>query len=248
MNTLDALQIIGLNEKESAVYTALLQLGRTSAYSVAEKSGLKRPTAYVILEALIKKGLANRVPRERKQLYVAVSPDQAFAVAEEKLSLAKQKLPELAAMTKGESTKVRAIYFEGVEGIKQLIEYRVKEMREKEIVGFWATDKSVDPGLSRYFKEEWGPLCGKLGITMRGVVPDDPTLKFYRDVDAKYGRVMKTVPPEQYSSEVAIDVLGDLVRIQDYKNLQGVVLENADVAKTVREIFEMVWKSLPNKN
>jgi DNA-binding MarR family transcriptional regulator len=247
MNIPDALHTIGLNEKEAAVYMALLQLGRASAYSVAEKSGLKRPTAYVVLEALIKKGLAARVPRERKQLYIAVSPDQAFAVAEEKLVLAKQKLPELAAMTKGESTKVRTIYFEGVEGIKQLVEYRVKEMRGKEMVGFWATDKNVDPELSRYFKEEWGPLSGKLGITMRGIVPDDPALKFYRDVDAKYGRTMKTVPPEQYSSEVAIDVLGDLVRIQDYKNLQGVALENIDVAKTMREIFEMVWKSLPEK-
>lgn len=55
---------------------------------------------------------------------------------------------------------------------------------------------------------------------------------------------MKIVPPAQYSSEVAIDVVGDIVRIQDYKNLQGVALENADVAKTMREIFEIVWKSL----
>ena len=55
---------------------------------------------------------------------------------------------------------------------------------------------------------------------------------------------MKVVPYEQYSSDVAIDVLGDIIRIQDYKNLQGVALENADVAKTVREIFEMAWRSL----
>ncbi len=55
---------------------------------------------------------------------------------------------------------------------------------------------------------------------------------------------MKVVPTESYSSEVAIDTLGDLVRIQDYKNLQGVAIENADVAKTVREIFEMLWQKV----
>lgn len=241
MEMSEALQAIGLNEKESAVYTALLQLGRGSAYAIAAKSGLKKPTTYVILEQLIEKGLARRVPRVKKQLYVSTSPEQAFAAAEERLATAKEKLPELLAITKGRESKVNALYFEGVSGIKEMMEYRIKEMARKEMVGFWATDKGVDPELTRYFKEEWGPKVSKLGITMRGIVPDDPALKDYREADRKYGRKMRVVPQAAYSSEVAIDTLGDIVRIQDYKNLQGVALENAEVAKTVREIFEMVW-------
>jgi sugar-specific transcriptional regulator TrmB len=241
MEITEALQIIGLSEKESAVYTALLQLGRASAYSIAIKSGLKKPTTYVVLDELIKKGLATRVPREKKQQYMARPPEEAFAVAQEKLDLAKRKLPELLAITKGQDTKVNTIYFEGANGIKQLMEYRLKEMKGKEMVGFWATDKNVDPELREYFKNDWGPMVSKLGITMRGIVPNDPKLAEYRDADATYGRTMKVVPFDSYSSEVAIDTLGDLVRIQDYKNLQGIAIENADVAKTVREIFEMVW-------
>jgi hypothetical protein len=53
---------------------------------------------------------------------------------------------------------------------------------------------------------------------------------------------MKVVPFSEFSSEVAIDVADNVVRIQDYKNLQGIAIENADVARTMREIFEMVWK------
>lgn len=244
MDTKEALQMLGLNEKESAVYLALLQLGRAAAYSVAVKSGLKRPTTYVILEELIKKGLVVQVPREKKQLYIARPPEEAFAVAQERLDLAKQKLPELLALTKGKATKVNTIYFEGANGIKQLMEYRLKEMEGQEMVGFWATDKGADPELRDYFKNDWGPMVSKLGITMRGIVPDDESLKDYRAADATFGRTMKVVPTESYSSEVAIDTLGDLVRIQDYKNLQGVAIENADVAKTVREIFEMLWQKV----
>lgn len=234
--------MIGLTEKQSAVYMALLQLGKASAYSIATKSGLKKPTTYVILDELIKKGLVDQVPRVKRQQYVARPPEEAFGIAQEKLDLAKAKLPELLAMTKGEATKVNTIYFEGENGLKQLMEYRLKEMKGQEMVGFWATDKNVGPELRRYFKEEWGPLVSKLGITMRGIVPNDPALKDYREADADFGRTMRVVSTESYSSEVAIDTLGDLVRIQDYKNLQGVAIENADVAKTVREIFEMVWK------
>jgi hypothetical protein len=32
------------------------------------------------------------------------------------------------------------------------------------------------------------------------------------------------------------------VKIEDYKNLQGVAIENQDVAKAFKQIFEMVWK------
>lgn len=241
METKDALQIIGLNDKESAVYMALLQLGRSSAYGIAQKSGLKKPTTYVILDELIKKGLVQKVPRVRKQLYVAQSPEQAFALAEEKLNLAKQKLPELLAMSKGEETKVSTLYFEGVEGIKQMLEYKLKELDGKEMLGFWATDMNAPKELQDYFKTGFAQNNKKHHIAMRGIVPTHESLKEYREADAAFGRTMKAVPYEQYSSEVAIDTVGDLVRIQDYKNLQGVIIENKDVAKTVREIFEMTW-------
>ena len=89
IKTIEALQNIGLSEKEAKVYLALLQLGRTSAYAVAEKSGLKKPTAYVILGELMHKGLALKIPRNKKQLFIAKQPDEFFALVEERLNSAK---------------------------------------------------------------------------------------------------------------------------------------------------------------
>ena len=244
MEIREALEVIGLNDKESAVYTALLQLGRASAYSIAVKSGLKKPTTYVVLDELIDKGLVVRVPREKKQLYIARSPEEAFGVAQEKLDLAKKKLPELLALTKGQKTKVSTLYFEGVVGIKRLLEYRLKEFNGKELLAFWATDRNTPQELKDYFKNEYAEKYKRYRIPMRGIVPADERLQSYREADAKYNRTMKIVPYEQYSSEVAIDTIGDIVRIQDYKNLQGIAIENADVAKTIREIFEIMWSKL----
>lgn len=241
MDISEAVATLGLNDKQTAIYIALLQLGKGSAYSIADKSGLKRPTTYVILEELIAKGLAERIPRARKQQYRAISPEQAFGALEEKLALAKAKLPELLAMTKGSDTKVSAVYFEGLKGIKQVMEYKQKENKGKELVGFYATSRELPKELTEYF-DEWNEKNRELGITMRGIVPDHESLLYHRKRDAEWGRQMKIVPYKQFSSEVAIDVSGDVVRIQDYKNLQGLAIENVDVAKTMREIFEMVWK------
>src|SRR3989344_5559030 len=199
MEIREALEVIGLNDKESAVYTALLQLGRASAYSIAVKSGLKKPTTYVVLDELIDKGLVVRVPREKKQLYIARSPEEAFGVAQEKLDLAKKKLPELLALTKGQKTKVSTLYFEGVVGIKRLLEYRLKEFNGKELLAFWATDRNTPQELKDYFKNEYAEKYKRYCIPMRGIVPADERLQSYREADAKYNRTMKTVPYEQYS-------------------------------------------------
>ncbi|MDB4991829.1 MAG: transcriptional regulator TrmB [Parcubacteria group bacterium] len=240
MDISESLSVLGLNDKQKAIYLALLQLGKGSAYSLADKASIKRPTAYVILGELIDKGLAERVPRARKQLYRPISPEQAFAVAEERFSLAKEKLPELLAMSKGADTKVNVLYFEGLKGIKQVMEYKRDEDKGKEILGFYATSKNLPPELTEFF-DEWNAKNTRRRITMRGIVPDHDSLADYRESDEKHGRVMKVVPHSEFSSEVGIDISDRIVRIHDYKNLQGIAIENADVAKTMREIFEMVW-------
>lgn len=241
MNIPEALAVLGLNDKQVAVYIALLQLGKGSAYSIADKAGIKRPTTYVILGELIDKGLAERVPRVRKQIYRPISPEQAFATAQEKLSLAKEKLPELLAMTKGADTKVNVLYFEGLKGIKQVMEYKRDEDKGKEMVGFYAKAENLPKELTEYF-DEWNAKNKRRQITMRGIVPDHTSLVSHRAKDKEIGRDMKVVPKSQFSSEVAIDISERIVRIHDYKNLQGIAIENVDVAKTMREIFEMVWK------
>ncbi len=51
------LSALGLSQKEATVYVALLELGTASVQAIARRADLVRPTTYVILEALTKKGL-----------------------------------------------------------------------------------------------------------------------------------------------------------------------------------------------
>lgn len=76
MEIVDVLKTAGLDEKEAQVYLGLLELGTASVQLIASKAGLKRPTTYLILDSLQAKGMVSIIPRAKKALYTAESPEK----------------------------------------------------------------------------------------------------------------------------------------------------------------------------
>lgn len=239
MTIQESLRDFGLNEKEARVYVSLLELGQATAYAVAERSGLKRPTVYVVLDELRQKSLVLKVPHAKKQLFAAKPPDEFFGEAEERLRRAWRVLPELLALTSGVK-KPRTLYFEGLKGMEDLANYGMERMRDKEIVGFYAEAGDASPELLKIF-DDYNNGLKQNRITERGIVPDNPNLKYWRDTDAEYGRTMKVVPSATYSARNSIEIGDTFVRIMAFKDLQGIIIENEDITRAMKQIFEMVW-------
>ena len=246
----ETLKLLGLSEKQSRVYSALLELGIGSAKAVALRSDLKRSTTYVILDELIDLSLAMIVPRSKKKHYRALHPDIFLEKRKQELSKVEKKMPEIEAFMKkaGIQEKPTVMFFEGVDGIKEILNYKIEEMSGKTIYGFYATgDKKVQERFG-YFKSEERKR-GKLNIRAKGIAPDDPeNLEMYRDSDKQTGREIVTLPKEVYSSNIAIEIGESWVKTNDFKNLQGLIIENPDFAKTMREIFDLLWKHLKKPN
>src|SRR3989344_1460789 len=241
MDIQEALRNFGLNDKEARVYVALLELGQTTAYAIAERSGLKRPTVYVILDDLRQKGLVLKIPHAKKQLFTAKSPEEFFRETEERLHVSRKVLPELLSLTSGKN-KPKTLYFEGIKGIQDITHYGMERMKNKEIVGFYAEAGDASPELVKIF-DNYNNKLKENHITERGIVHDHPNLKRWRDTDKEYGRNMKIIPAETYSARNSIEIGDTFVRILAFRDLQGVIIENDAIAETMRQIFEMVWKS-----
>lgn len=242
MNLIESLKYLGLNEKEAQVYIALLGLGSASVYSIAKASGLKRPNTYVVVDELVKKGAINEVPRIKKQLYQAKSPEELIAQVENRFELIKQKLPELKALVKGQEIKPRVFFFEGKAGLQQTINYGLKRMSKKEVVGFYATTNKTAAEMFDNFKD-FNDNIKNFNIKLRGVAPEVEELKHFRTTDKEYGREFKTLKKEVYSPTVSLEMGDTYVKIQDFDNLQSVIIENPNITKTMKQIFELVWKS-----
>jgi sugar-specific transcriptional regulator TrmB len=239
---LSVLLNIGLNEKQAQVYLALLKLGKGSAYAISEESGLKKPTTYVILDELVNKGAAHRIPRVSKRIYKPVPPESLIHDAELRIAETKNLLPALNSIGKPSPEKMNVLHFEGLKAFKEALYYRVDECKGKEIVGFYAEAKDMSPRLLEIC-EEYNKYCADNNIILRTFVPDHESLVQFRKTDALFRRIISILPYSIYSSSVSIDTFSNLVRIVLNRNNQVVIIENNDLAKTIKEIFEMMWKN-----
>ena len=248
MELQSALKNLGLNEKEAKVYLALLQLGTTTAYSVADRSGLKKPTTYVILGQLVEKGFAKNIPRAKKQLFAPESPEDILSVAEEKFLHTKSALPELMALRKGDKEKTNVSYFEKLEGIKQAHDFLIKTMKQKpeekrEYVGFYAHAEDAGPEVVKWFdyvnNEHKKHRIRRKAITVHHPIIINKYL--FPEYCEQYFVKVKALDPEKYFSNMEIAVFDRYVLMYSQKYLQAVLIENPDAAVVFLQIFEMVW-------
>lgn len=127
------LRKLGLKEKEVAIYLAALELGYSPVQLIARQAGVSRPTAYEIINELIKKGLMRESKRKgltkgEKNLFSAESPDKLLGL----LRVQKREIEEKEREFIRIISALRAKYylagqseirsFEGAEGLKVLLD------------------------------------------------------------------------------------------------------------------------------
>lgn len=238
------LKKLNLSEKEARVYLALLELGPSTPYKIAKRSRLKRPTAYVIAEELVEKGLIVQMTGEKKKQYIARSPESYIEDVETRVRDAKKVLPELMALQRKQSEKPNVLYFEGFEGLKQAYEYKLKDFNGKEIVGFFARADEIEKELHEQVFFPWNEAKYKNNISVRGFTVDDPGLAEYNKFfGTERGKInAKFLPETLYSADCSIESFEWGVRIVIMKSKQAIIIESFELAKALREIHDLLWE------
>ena len=107
---------LGFSENESKIYLALLELGNTNVSSIANKSGIKRTSCYVILEGLLHKGLVTKTQLKGKAQYLAEPPERLLQLIQERSEIIKSVLPEFKSLYNLSETKPKIRFYEGKKG------------------------------------------------------------------------------------------------------------------------------------
>ena len=239
MDLTKTLSNIGLSDKEARLYLSLLEYNEVLPSVLSRKSGIKRPTTYVILEQLKARGLVSQVRRGGSMYFRALSPYSLLDDQHEKYSALEEALPELLQLnSRFESTPQMTLY-EGEKGIVRIMEDTLTTSTE---LLCWA-DVSLATGtiLSDYY-----PSCVKKKvareISLRGIFCDDKKAREFQKRGTEELREVRLISKKKFPFKNEINVYDDKVAIISHADRVGVVLQNSAIADTQRSIFELGWE------
>lgn len=245
------LEGLGLAKKEAAVYMAVLQLGQASVQTIARKAGIVRPTAYVILDSLIQKGLTKKGLVGKKTVFIASSPEELDILIRNKETEAKEQreklqqlLPELRALFALSDERPSIRLFEGKEGLKNLQREFVEASNEP-MVGMDAEDMMDElfPRHSEEFHKQIRQIRLQAGISSRNIYTSSKGPRVTKKDDAANLLESRFMPPDVLPISASFAVHGSLLSIVSFRNkIIGVLIEHPDIANSFRAIFESTWK------
>ena len=239
-----ALIDLGLTDKEARVYIALVSLGESVVYVIADRAGLKRPTAYVTLNSLVQKGFAKRIPKARKQLYFPVSPDEVYAQARERLRNSERILPELRAMTQaGQSGKVQTTCYEGQDQVLQAF-MDTLNYGNCEVNGWLSEQPWRSTGGKGWWHSEYRPQRLAQNIYHRFIVPNAPSMQTYaqEDVESLKKEVLVVYDKEYQPKADILLYGGSKTLITSFHEKMGVIIESTLIYETLSAMFEREWR------
>ncbi len=235
------LQNLGLSEKEAITYMALLQLGKSTVVSIAKTAGLKRPTVYVVLDELKKKGLVSEVPEKGRTLYSPEDP----AVLEQNIKHSLDDFKDLLPMFRAQfsrGTKPTIKYYEDKDVIYNL--YLNEIFPAKKIYFYGTSVKKINttwPDMFRVWDSYWWSSKKKQPKNVLEIVGNEPDDIAY----AKYyigQREIRIIPKgKKFLADNA--VADNKILITSFDPLFAVLIESPALADTYRVLVELAWES-----
>ena len=250
------LQKIGLSEKDSEVYLACLELGTQPASVIARKAGLKRPTTYLILEELLKKGLVSEYTGSNVKFFTAVSPDYLLNYIEkQRRELTshqrelEQFLPQFLSLSNPYSLSPKVRFYEGMAGIEKVMNDTLsstEKLRCYSTMDAWFARPDTKEYITWYAKQRM-----ERKIPVNSINTDTPVSRKYVEEDYPVPNANRELSHFRWLPK-DIQIFSNEINIYDNKvsiaclgknELLGIIIESESIAQTQKSIFEVAWRS-----
>lgn len=242
----DYFQHLGLSPEKATLYLTLLSNGPQTAASLAKLSGIKRTYIYHLSQELAKEKLIKLEQKGRTSYFVALSPDNLLAKAEERQTQARlavagleAALPELQSKFRLTDSKPAVTYYEGVEGLRKV--YKDVINTKEDIILFRSVHDEVDPKGAEILKEHVEERT-KAGIHTRAITPmvDIAIENFLKNDQARLFERHLT-KNKNFFLPSQIMVYGTKVAITSFKSNLSTIIDNPEISQTFRQLFDLLW-------
>ena len=245
MQIQEVLENLGMHEKKAAVYLACLELGNATAYLIAKKVGLKRPTVYDIANQLMREGLLHKSMRGNVKYFSSADPEKLIHLLETKEKNIREAMPELQNLYNSPKAKPLIRYFEGKEGIIEMYEDSLRSCRKgDEILAYVGED--VLQHIQKY-AEDYVARRVEKGIVLRGIYKKNPELAKYTGKSREQLRVARSLDEKYFPVNNETNIYKNKIAIASYgTEMFGMIIESEEIARSQKAIFELAWKGAEN--
>jgi len=257
MQTLDKtvkqLGQFGMSDKGAKLYLALLELGPSTVQEVAKHVKMNRSTAHILCEKLRKKGFIGQTRKGSKRLIFAedkekfqkIVQDEQFGLDLKKMTL-EGLLPALENIQPGDKDSPRVRFYEGEQGFIDICQ-RSLDKAEKEILFISSMHGFYDVTTAAYDQDHYIPERIKRGLRIKVIAFDDKYTRAFQKNDKEKMRETRLLPPDFPFRSTMFIYQNELSIISSMAPFLGVVIESAELAQFMRQIFNTLWKFVAKK-
>jgi sugar-specific transcriptional regulator TrmB len=244
----DILINLGLTEDEAIIYNVLLEGGFMPARTVATRANIGRPLTYKILDDLIAKEVVEKKDTGGKiSLFAPVHPRELEKLLEKKktdIENTKKALDESIGQMISKYNlfigKPNVQFYEGIEGIKKVALDSLNS--QTDICSFVDTDAVLEiyPDLN---KEYVGKRLNNT-IKKKIISTDSPIVRSIAKTDDKNFTEQRIVKQKIHFATVVMiyDNKVSFITLDPKRNI-GVIIEDPDIYKTNKAIFDYIWET-----
>ncbi|HSX08708.1 MAG TPA: helix-turn-helix domain-containing protein [Candidatus Saccharimonadales bacterium] len=253
----DYLKQLDLSEVEAKLYLTLLQTGPTSVRDLAATIEIKRTTAYFYIDQLVEKGLIMKLVKGSKKLVAATEPENLKVLVESKIASAKSVEKEFPSILnalhtslpqEGNNTDAEIKYYKGKNGVIKIYEEALKSEKLRSFFNIELIKNSL-PDNDLLFAQA---LENNKDIEIRELLQDTKLsrekVKSSRVFSTNNDRHIYKFLPNGINLSAADILIYDgkvgIVNVQS--QFTGIVLKNKDFFNNLKELFDLVWKIVPD--
>ena len=235
MNLKSILQQFGFSENEISVYLASLELGLSSAQDIAKKAGIKRTTAYSVLDYLVQRGIMSKTEDKGRTRFLVESPEKLLSMITNLQMEFSKLMPELQAIYNAKPTKPKIVFYEGDLAIQNVYDDTLKESPEEILE--WNTNKFFE---RTTVDQNYIEKRVKANIKARRMAAVGSLWhKKHKAKDKEELSETLILPKDKFNLDIEVNIYNNKIAFLNYAENMSVIIESKAIADAMKQVYEL---------
>lgn len=228
---------LGISEHGATLYLDLLEHGTSSVSDIAKRTGLHRVEIYRVLPLMKWEQLITEIPRGKRVLYRALSPERIEALIRDFERRNSPLLDELKDKYEKQGKNISVHYEEGAKWITKVFEDIVDSLPNGSVFYRLSAEDDVTKSNS-YLPKDYREKRDKKKLervvisSSKAAAPKSKRLE--RDI---------LVIPKKYDAfnqDVTMTIYGEKVAFIDFANENSIIIDNPMIADFLEKQFKLI--------